>query len=94
MDYESFVDSLSRNEPPKAISPYLLALWYDAKHQWDRSHDIAQDITDAKGSWIHAYLHRKEGDRANAGYWYSKAGKPYPEQSLDEEWKALVRSFT
>jgi hypothetical protein len=68
----------------------LLALWHDAKDDWDASHNIAQDIHSNDGSWIHAYLHRKEGDAGNAGYWYRKAGKPYPSASLEKEWESIV----
>ncbi|MEP7257400.1 MAG: hypothetical protein ABI687_03410 [Flavitalea sp.] len=93
MDYESFIKSISAAEPLPGLSPYLKALWYDAKERWDMSHNIAQDINDRNGSWIHAYLHRKEGDDANAGYWYNKAGKSFPQVSLEEEWTLMVKAF-
>ena len=93
MDYESFIKSISAEEPPAELSPYLNALWYDAKERWEMSHNIAQDINDRNGSWIHAYLHRKEGDSANAGYWYNKAGKAFPLVSLKEEWTLMVKAF-
>jgi hypothetical protein len=93
MDYEQFVGSLSGNQPPADISLLLKALWYDGKDDWQSSHNVAQDINDRHGSWIHAYLHRKEGDLPNARYWYHKAGKNEPLVSLQEEWKMLVRSF-
>ncbi len=57
------------------MSPALVALWHDAKGDWARAHEVAQDIDDATGSWVHAYLHRKEGDEGNAAYWYRKAGQ-------------------
>lgn len=93
MDYEQFVASLATPEPPSNISAELLSLWHDGRNDWDRSHDIAQDIHGNNGSWIHAYLHRKEGDLNNARYWYHRAGKNEPSISLSEEWKNLVRSF-
>ena len=93
MDFETFTASLSAEQPPKDISNLLLALWYAGKKDWDKSHDIAQEIHDSNGSWIHAYLHRMEGDRANAGYWYSKAGKNMPSYSLEKEWESLVKYF-
>jgi len=68
-------------------------MWYDGKDNWNASHDIAQDIHSRDGSWIHAYLHRKEGDLGNASYWYGKAGKPVARVSLKEEWEQLVREF-
>ncbi|MBO9573686.1 MAG: hypothetical protein J7497_15975 [Chitinophagaceae bacterium] len=93
MNYNEFIASLSANEPPEDISNVLKALWYDGKEQWESSHNIAQDIHDRNGSWIHAYLHRKEGDIFNADYWYSKAGKRRPSVSLKEEWEDLVKHF-
>ena len=93
MGYDEFISSLSASEPPQKISTVLKALWYDGKNDWDGSHNIAQDINDKSGSWVHAYLHRKEGDISNARYWYSKAGKNEPSVSLKEEWEMLVREF-
>ena len=68
-------------------------MWEDAKGHWDAAHSIAQDIEDQTGSWIHAYLHRKEGDLGNAGYWYRRAGKPEAQDTLDEEWARIVLSL-
>ena len=65
-------------------------MWYDAKGNWDEAHDLAQEIESKSGSWVHAYLHNKEGDRSNAAYWYRKAGKPFPDKSLEEEWEEIV----
>jgi hypothetical protein len=94
MHYDEFISSLKLNEPPQKITPVLKALWYDGKGDWEGSHNIAQEITDKNGSWIHAYLHRKEGDISNARYWYSMAGKSLPNQSLQAEWDDLVKNFT
>jgi hypothetical protein len=93
MTYEEFVASLSSDNPPAELSNLLKALWYDGKGDWDMSHTIAQDIHDKNGSWIHAYLHRKEGDIFNAGYWYRQAGKAEFAGSLHEEWASLVQTF-
>lgn len=93
MHYEDFIESLSAEKPPENMSALLKALWYDGKNNWNASHDIAQDIHDKNGSWIHAYLHRKEGDISNARYWYSMAGKNLPQLTLKEEWTALVKEF-
>ncbi|WP_431121595.1 hypothetical protein [Flagellimonas flava] len=90
MDYQDFLQTLSGLNPPKDWSLPLRSLWYDAKGDWESSHNIAQDLHTAMGSWIHAYLHRKEGDEWNAGYWYRQAGKPFPDYSLEEELKDLV----
>jgi len=76
MTLKDFKDSLDHHHPPKDCSQCLEALWWDAKDKWDKAHEAAQDVSDADGSWVHAYLHRKEGDDWNAGYWYSRAGKP------------------
>jgi hypothetical protein len=93
MTYDEFISSLSSDQPPEKISEVLKALWYDGKKNWDGSHNIAQEIDNTEGSWVHAYLHRKEGDLSNARYWYSRAGKSEPRMSLKEEWTTLVRHF-
>ena len=64
-------------------------MWHEGKGNWETSHNIAQDIHTKEGSWIHAYLHRKEGDDGNAGYWYAKAGRKFPSITLDEEWSDI-----
>lgn len=86
-------ESLSGSIPPQNISVYLQALWYDAKGSWEKAHELIQDLPDKNASWIHAYLHRKEGDIWNADYWYSKAGKKRPSFSLEEEWQDIAESF-
>lgn len=88
-----FENSLELSHPPAAWPDGLKALWYDANGNWEASHDIAQEMMTANGSWIHAYLHRKEGDRYNAGYWYRKAGREYPRMDLEEELRELVRHY-
>ncbi|RYG27330.1 MAG: hypothetical protein EOO01_41525 [Chitinophagaceae bacterium] len=93
MTYDEFVKSLSLQTPPETLSAELKALWYDGKEDWESSHNIAQDINDQNGSWIHAYLHRKEGDISNARYWYSRAGKNECRATLKEEWELLVKNF-
>jgi hypothetical protein len=65
-------------------------MWEDAKGNWNAAHAIAQEIEDEIGSWIHAYLHRKEGDLGNAGYWYRRAKKPIANESLEGEWVRIV----
>jgi hypothetical protein len=93
MEWSEFKSSLEGEHPPEKISPCLKSLWHDAKGHWEIAHQIAQDIGDKNGSWIHAYLHRKEGDLGNARYWYSMAGKPIPAGSLEKEWEELARQF-
>ncbi len=93
MNFEDFCRSLANSAPPAGAGPLLQALWHDGKGNWDAAHDIAQDVRTREGSWIHAYLHRKEGDQWNAGYWYRQAGKTMPAVSLESEWEQLVRHF-
>lgn len=93
MEFENFISSLSAGKPPVMVSVYLQSLWYDARGDWNKAHDMIQDIQDNTASHIHAYLHRKEGDAANARYWYNRAGKSYPSVTLQEEWNALVKAL-
>jgi len=94
MTRETFESSISEQDPPAGLTPLLEALWYDAKGDWEHAHDIAQDVhSGANGSWIHAYLHRKEGDSGNAAYWYRRAGRPVPTVSLQEEWRQIAEAL-
>ena len=71
----------------------LLALWLDRRDHWDRAHEVAQALPGREGAWVHAYLHRKEDDLANAGYWYRRAGQPVATGALTAEWEAMVRTL-
>lgn len=93
MTFEEFKSTLSGAQPPSGISELVKAIWYEGKNDWEMAHNIAQEIHSADGSWIHAYLHRKEGDQGNAAYWYRRAGRPVPRISLQEEWEQLAREF-
>jgi len=93
MKFEEFQKSLGASSPPANLSGYLQSLWYDAKGDWNRSHEIIQDIEDKTAAWIHAYLHRKEGDIGNADYWYRRAGKSRPDKTLEEEWENIVEAL-
>lgn len=93
MNLDEFKTSLSSQQPPEKASPYLKALWYAGKDDWETSHNIAQDIHDKSGSWIHAYLHRVEGDTFNANHWYNKAGRRMPGYSIQQEWEEIVKEF-
>jgi hypothetical protein len=92
MTFAEFQKSLSTAAPPDKISPLLLALWSDARGDWDTAHRIAQDIATPDGSRVHAYLHRKEGNQWNAEYWYRSAGIPPFNGELTEEWRSLVEA--
>lgn len=91
MTFQKFKESLGNPMPPENISQNLLALWQEANGSWDEAHNIVQKTSGLDGDWIHAYLHRKEGDLSNASYWYSRIRKSRPEISLDQEWEELVR---
>ena len=92
MTIDEFTAALKATTPP-AVPPLLLALWYDARGDWDRAHSLAQDVDDKAGAWVHAYLHRKEGDLSNAGYWYRRAGQGVATDSLAEEWSRIATSL-
>ncbi len=78
---------------PKGLSLPLQALWQDAKGDWARAHELCQQANSPEGDWVHAYLHRKEGDESNARYWYSKVGKPFFHGDLKSEWEQLVSAL-
>jgi hypothetical protein len=91
MDFKEFKQSLISNEPPDSAGLHLKALWHEAKGDWEKAHNIIQDIHDTDAAAIHAYLHRKEGDQWNADYWYRRAGSKSPKLTLDEEWATIAR---
>ncbi|MCL5998356.1 MAG: hypothetical protein M1546_20235 [Chloroflexi bacterium] len=93
MDIRQFKDSLATAVPSASFSNALQALWYDAKGDWQTAHTRAQAQADSNGAWVHAYLHRKEGDLSNAAYWYRRAGKPVASVSLEDEWETLVTTL-
>lgn len=89
MTLQEFKTSLKERQPPQ-VAVLLQALWYEAKGDWEKAHDLAQDVHTPDGSWIHAYLHRIEGDISNAEYWYHRANRKMPKLPLREEWEAIV----
>jgi len=93
MNFQEFCESVSASVPPEGLSPALGGLWWDAKGDWTKAHDSAQQDEGPEGAWIHAYLHRKEGDSSNAAYWYQQAGKPVARNSLKEEWEQISARF-
>lgn len=92
MDIYEFINSISGQKCP-SNDILIKALWFEKKGDWNRAHLIVQDIDSADAAWIHAYLHRKEGDEWNAKYWYRNASKEFPKISLDEEWEKLSIHF-
>ncbi len=93
MTLDEFRASLTQDEPPEGLPPALGALWHDARGDWDAAHGVAQNVTTRDGAWVHAYLHRKEGDPSNAAYWYRVANQPASTDPLDVEWAAIVNAL-
>jgi hypothetical protein len=90
MTFEDFQNSLTASQPPAGLTAALAGLWWDARGDWKQAHDRAQEDEGPDASWVHAYLHRKEGDQENAAYWYRRAGKPICRQSLESEWRRIA----
>lgn len=93
MTLAEFRDSVSLASPPPGLSLALAGLWWDAKGDWNRAHESAQQDEGPEGAWVHAYLHRKEGDPSNAAYWYSRACKHPSSAPLNEEWLQIVAAL-
>jgi hypothetical protein len=88
-----FRASVAQSAPPAGLAPPLAALWWAAKGDWDKAHKLAQDDEGADAAWVHAYLHRVEGDLPNARYWYGAARKPEATGALESEWTAIVTAL-
>jgi hypothetical protein len=88
-----FKATTTQPTPPAELSPAVLALWHDARGDWKAAHEIAQEIDGPAGAWIHAYLHRKEGDLGNASYWYRRAQKPDARDGLEAEWERIAAAL-
>lgn len=93
MTSREFRKSLQSSSPPPELPPLLLALWHDATGNWEKAHTLAQSVDGADGAWVHAYLHRKEGDASNASYWYSRSGRAFSNKSLEEEWEEIASAL-
>lgn len=93
MSFAELMDSIARDAKPPDLAAPLKGLWYSAKGDWNSAHACAQSDSSRDGSWVHAYLHRQEGDLGNAGYWYAKAGRPMPDVSLKDEWAEIARAL-
>jgi hypothetical protein len=89
MSVDEFRKSIA-GKPPAGLSGALLSLWLDARGDWQAAHESAQSGVSADFAWVHAYLHRREGDPGNAGYWYRRAGRPVPTCGLEEEWRQIA----
>jgi hypothetical protein len=93
MTIDDFRASLRNTEPPGGCPAALTALWHDARGDWEEAHRIAQAVDDEDGAWVHAYLHRKEGDSGNARHWYRRACRNYSDDSLTAEWDLIVSTL-
>src|ERR1044071_6863 len=83
-------NSIAASGPPRDLAPTIKALWWAAKGDWDTAHKIVQEDESAEAAWVHAYLHRVEGDLPNAGYWYRTAGQPVAQGALEAEWEQIA----
>jgi hypothetical protein len=93
MSFEEFQTCVVAGQFPTGISPGLEALWHDARGDWEKAHGCVQNDSSPEGAWVHAYLHRKEGDAGNAAYWYTRAGRPVATGALSTEWADLARGL-
>ena len=87
------IDDLKATANATALPPLLRALWHDAQGEWEDVHQLAQEVDDADGAWVHAYLHRREGDAGNAEYWYGRANQPVATDSLPAEWERIAAAL-
>ena len=92
MNYDNFIKLTKESNSSDALSGIHLALWHAMKNNWDRAHNIVQNINTDTASWIHAYLHRLEGDLGNANYWYNRSGKKSSIESLEQELDNIIET--
>ena len=94
MKKSNFLESLTNDpKPPESLSSELQSLWWIKKGDWEKAHDLAQDACSKEGDWIHAHLHRAEGDLGNASYWYSRAGKKNCVTTTEAEWDSILETI-
>ena len=93
MTFAEFERSLKGAEPPRGLAPTLAALWWARKDDWDQAHTIVMNQDSREAAWVHAYLHRVEGDAGNAAYWYGQAKKPVAAGTLAAEWQAIATAL-
>jgi hypothetical protein len=93
MTLDEFRQSFAATKPPAGLRHALMALWWDGKGDWKRANEVGQQDEGVEGAWVHAYLHRKEGDQTNAAYWYSRAGKPVCRELFDVEWAGIAKAL-
>ncbi len=93
MTFAEFRDCLANARPPQGLAPALAALWWAGKDEWDKAHRIVMDDSGKDCAWVHAYLHRKEGDLDNARYWYTRARRPTASGPFAKEWNAIAKAL-
>jgi hypothetical protein len=94
MTLDEFTQLIEKQEKcPESLSKALQALWYDKQGDWHKAHQVVQNANDTDSAWVHAYLHRKEGDLSNARYWYKRTGQPEFEAELNQEWEQITRQL-
>ena len=93
MSFADFLASRGDPAPPAGLAPPVRALWHEARGDWEEAHTLAQAAGGPEGAWVHAYLHRKEGDKSNAAYWYARAGQPVATGALGAEWEQIARAL-
>jgi hypothetical protein len=93
MNAQEFRESTSGTAPPRDLAAPLEALWWDAKGEWARAHDLVDELETPEGMAVHAYLHRKEGAASNAEYWYQRSATKFRRPTLEAEWVALVEGL-
>ena len=93
MNLSKFKDSIQEGKMPEGMTVYLQSLWLDGNGDWTKAHGLIDQMEDEDAAFLHAYLHRKEGDIGNASYWYRRAGKTKPSIGLEQEWEQMVLYF-
>jgi hypothetical protein len=93
MDIDAFRRSTTDAAPPAGLAPPLVGLWWAAKGDWEKAHTIVQAHDTPVAAWVHAYLHRVEGDLDNARYWYARAKKPQAAGRLEDEWLSISQTL-
>ncbi len=93
MSPDAFKASLAKSAPPAGLSPALAALWWAGNDDWNKAHELVMDEDGPECAWVHAYLHRVEGDLDNARYWYRQARRPPAKGELAAEWAAIAAAL-
>lgn len=93
MTRQEFDASLAEAQPPTNFSTGLTSLWWISNNKWDVAHELIDKAPGQDSAWVHAYLHRIEGDEANANYWYARSGRDKPDCGLGKERDVLLKYF-